>query len=96
MPKSSVLTYGIDKSKGMVTKYPNISVHNVYMFPGIPQLLEKSFEILSEGLFRSHQRFYRKHIYLNLKEHQIVKTLDLLVNEFPQICVGSYPKLDDG
>lgn len=95
VPKSSVLIYGRDKS-GTKTAYPTVSVKNVFVFPGIPQLFKKSFDIICENVFRSQSKFYTKYIYLNIAEHQIVRALDVLIQEFPLVCIGSYPTLSHG
>ena len=46
IPKSARLTYGYDEVTGRKTLFPNVSTRNVYMFPGIPQLMEKLFDLL--------------------------------------------------
>lgn len=63
------------------------------MFPGIPQLLQKSFDILSSTLFRSSERFYTKTIYFNVTEDKIAGALGSVVQEFPDVFIGSYPKM---
>ncbi|CAG9865388.1 unnamed protein product [Phyllotreta striolata] len=73
--------------------YPNVSVQNVYMFPGIPELLRKSFNCVKGAYFKSPERFYTKRLYVNLPESQIVRILDKIVRENPDVQVGSYPKL---
>ena len=44
--KSANLIYGEDKSTGEKTRYPLVNVRNVYMFPGVPVILEKAFPLL--------------------------------------------------
>lgn len=96
VPKSAILIYGHDKNSGTKTKYPAIFVNNVFILPGIPQLFKTSFNIISDKIFKSESRFYTKHIYLNIDEHQIVRALDILIKQFPLVCVGSYPTMSNG
>ncbi|KAF2879981.1 hypothetical protein ILUMI_26192 [Ignelater luminosus] len=89
VPKSAKLTY----LKTAKLNYPNVRVRNVYMFPGIPQLFERSFDMLSSTLFQSPCKFYTKYVYFNVTEDKIAKALDSLVKEFPDVLIGSYPQL---
>ncbi|RZC40960.1 FAD synthase-like, partial [Asbolus verrucosus] len=76
--------------------YPNVQVENVYLFPGIPQLFVRSFDSLSAKLFKSDgSSFYTKCIYVNVTEDKIADQLSRLVAAFPDVQVGSYPKLYD-
>lgn len=65
------------------------------MFPGIPELLQKSFHNLKDVLFVSNKKFHSITVYFNISEEHIAKTLDILVREFTDVQFGSYPKLYD-
>lgn len=91
-----MLIYGHDKSSGATTKYPTISVNNVFILPGIPQFFKVSFNVICDKVFKSESKFYTKHVYLNIAEHQIVNALDILIKQFPLVCVGSYPTMSNG
>lgn len=51
IPESAELHFGEDKSKGVKSRYPIISVKNVTIFPGVPHLLERAFALLGEVIF---------------------------------------------
>jgi len=53
IPKSAKLHFGMNKQTKQIAKYPLVNIRNVYMFPGVPQLLEKSFDMLqvSDGVY---------------------------------------------
>jgi len=72
-------------------KFPAVAVRNVYIFPGIPEYLVRKFEAIKER-FRCEPFLLRK-IYVNEEECLIAPALDMLVAEFSQIDVGSYPKV---
>ncbi|KAF5269660.1 hypothetical protein FQA39_LY08583 [Lamprigera yunnana] len=93
VPQSSVLTFLEDHSESTKPSYPNISVRNVYIFPGIPQLFEKAFDTLSSVLFKSSQKFYTKVVYFNVTEDKIAASLTDITKEYPRVLVGSYPEL---
>ncbi|XP_008198295.1 FAD synthase [Tribolium castaneum] len=88
VPESAKLTFSDQ------TNYPNVSVENVYMFPGIPELFRRSFLTLSSKLFKSDDTvFHCKALYVNLTEDKIADELGKLAADFPDVQVGSYPKL---
>lgn len=63
------------------------------MFPGIPELLKKSFNCVKGAYFKSPERFFMKSVYLKVPESQIIEILEKVVKENPEVQVGSYPKL---
>ncbi|CAG9771065.1 unnamed protein product [Ceutorhynchus assimilis] len=93
IPKSSKLHYKT-KSGGKL-RYPNVSIQNVYMFPGIPELLKKTILEAGSLLFKSDKKFFSKCVYCNLPEYEIVTELQQVVKEFPDVQCGCYPKLFD-
>ncbi|KAG5873837.1 hypothetical protein JTB14_014376 [Gonioctena quinquepunctata] len=92
IPKSAKLTFkeGIQTQK---MTYPNVSINNIYILPGIPELMMKSFEIVRDVALKSKEKFHSKRVYLNAAENEILRVLNILVEEFPDVQFGSYPKL---
>lgn len=88
VPQTAKLFFSDDSN------YPNVVVENVYMFPGIPELFQRSFLSLCPKLFKSEDTvFHCAAIYVNLTEDKIAEELGRLAKEFPDVQVGSYPKL---
>ncbi|NXN96531.1 FLAD1 synthase, partial [Rhinopomastus cyanomelas] len=93
VPESSHLHYGTDGRTGGPFKYPLVSVRNVYIFPGIPALLERALDGLSH-LFGSDRspRFHSRSIYVAADEISIAPTLDQANAAFQgRVSLGSYP-----
>ncbi|XP_009994584.1 PREDICTED: FAD synthase [Chaetura pelagica] len=92
VPESSRLNYGTDGRTGNTFKYPLVSVRNVYIFPGIPALLERALDGLAH-LFRSHQtRFHSRTIYVAADEILLAPVLDQTDAAFRgRVSLGSYP-----
>jgi len=74
-------------------RFPPVVVKNVYIFPGIPEFLKNKFSALRER-FRS-QPFLLRRIYVNEEECLIARHLDTVVEEFGDVMVGSYPKVNE-
>ena len=95
VPSSVKLCYGNDSS-GKPSNFPLISVHNVYIFPGVPQLLEKEFGVLESLLLisNSKKRFFLRKIFLSADETAIASILDEVDEKFKGIVhLGSYPNV---
>ncbi|KAM9623320.1 FAD synthase isoform 1-T1 [Morphnus guianensis] len=92
VPESSYLNYGTDRCTGGTFKYPLVSVRNVYIFPGIPALMERALDGLTH-LFRSEQtRFHTRTIYVAADEILITPVLDQADATFQgRVSLGSYP-----
>lgn len=92
VPQSSCLNYGTDKRTGGSMKYPLISVRNVYLFPGIPFLLQRALDGL-DHLFRNEQvQFFSRDIYVNKDETFIAPVLYKADAKFKKhVSLGSYP-----
>lgn len=92
VPESSYLNYGTDGCTGGTFKYPLVSVRNVYIFPGIPALMERALDGLTH-LFRSEQtRFHTRTIYVAADEILITPVLDQANATFQgRVSLGSYP-----
>merc|ERR1712241_854723 len=91
IPKQAKLNFGTDKATGRPTQYPLISVENVFVFPGIPELLQKAFHNLGGELFGAGDQLVSGAIYLRQDEISITNTLNRLVKNHPNITFGSYP-----
>ena len=73
--------------------FPIVVVENVHIFPGIPELLQKKFESMREK-FRGVP-FQLKRVYVKQGESEIAHDLHLLLDEFPELMLGSYPRINE-
>jgi FAD synthetase len=71
--------------------FPVIIVNNVHIFPGIPELLRKKFDSIRDRF--SGDPFHLKQVYVTRHESDIAQSLHDLLGEFPQLMLGSYPRL---
>ena len=68
-----------------------VVVENVYIFPGIPEALRTKFEAASDRF--SGVPYAIKRVYVKSYESEIVEHLNALLEAFPDLILGSYPKL---
>jgi FAD synthetase len=78
---------------GKGTWFPVVAVENVYIFPGVPEILQRKFERIKET-FREAP-FHLREVFLRADEGQIADILHQLLAEFPDLLLGSYPYLDN-
>jgi FAD synthetase len=71
---------------------PIIKIHNVFIFPGIPRILQERFHAIKER-FRDAP-FYLKNVYVKYGEGIIAEPMNELVAKYPELMLGSYPVLD--
>lgn len=92
VPESTTLKYGIDQTTGEKSMYPLVVVHNVYVFPGVPSLLETAFRRL-EDLFRNPSMgFCTREVYVKDDEFSISAALNEANDKFKEsVTIGSYP-----
>ena len=73
--------------------FPVVIVENVHIFPGIPKLLQKKFHSIKDR-FRGVP-FHLRRIYVTKRESDIAYQLNELLVEFPELMLGSYPKIEE-
>ena len=73
--------------------FPVVVVENVHIFPGIPELFEKKFHSIADRF--SGVPFQLKKIYVRPAESDIAETLNALLREFPELMLGSYPRINE-
>jgi FAD synthetase len=73
--------------------FPVVIVENVHIFPGIPKLLQKKFHSIRDR-FRGVP-FQLCRVYVKQRESDIADHLNDLLVEFPELMLGSYPKIEE-
>jgi molybdenum cofactor synthesis domain-containing protein len=73
--------------------FPLVIVHNVHIFPGVPELLRRKFESARDR-YRGVP-FVLRRVYVKSRESDIAASLHDLLREFPELLLGSYPRIDE-
>jgi len=74
-------------------RFPVVAVKNVYIFPGVPEILVAKFERIKE-MFRQNP-FFVKEVLLGTDESQIADILREIIDRFPELLLGSYPTFNN-
>jgi molybdenum cofactor synthesis domain-containing protein len=70
--------------------FPILSVENIYLFPGVPELFRQKFEGIKER-FRTRP-YFTEVILCRRGESEIAHLLSETLQRFPSIEIGSYPQ----
>jgi molybdenum cofactor synthesis domain-containing protein len=73
--------------------FPLIKFRNVFILPGIPQLLRKKFFAI-EKIF-NEPAVHLKKVYLNESESRVAPVLNDIVRRYKNVKIGSYPVIDN-
>jgi len=73
--------------------FPVIVVENVFIFPGVPEILQRKFRRIRE-MFRD-KPYHLQQVFLRADEGQIAAILNDVLSRFPDLMLGSYPYFDD-
>jgi molybdenum cofactor synthesis domain-containing protein len=90
VPDGARLVYGVPPDP---VRWPVITVRNVFILPGVPAIFRRKFDSVRE-LFRAGP-IHSRSLYSRDGEGVIAAALDAVVEEFPTVAVGSYPRLDE-
>lgn len=74
-------------------RFPTIKVENIYILPGIPEILQQKFLAIKNQF--TVDPYYLKVIYTNEFESVIAVHLNATLREYPELLLGSYPKIGD-
>jgi molybdenum cofactor synthesis domain-containing protein len=74
--------------------FPVVIVHNVHVLPGIPDLLQRKFHSIRER-FRGVP-FVLRRVFVTQRESDIAAVLNALLVEYPELMLGSYPRVGEG
>ncbi|XP_033984060.1 FAD synthase isoform X1 [Trematomus bernacchii] len=92
VPRSANLNYGTDPQTGQLLRYPLVSVRNVYIFPGIPSLMERAFNGLEHLFAGSGTIFHTREVFVDADEAEIANVLTRLQASWSRkVALGSYP-----
>ena len=96
LPESARLLFHSEGQNNAEVNFPLITVHNVFIFPGIPEYLERSFTRFSHMFNAPETKFYLYKLYVSVGESEIADALTNVDSNFKEyLHLGSYPCVDE-
>ncbi len=74
-------------------RFPTFLVENIYILPGIPEIFREKVTAIRERF--ATDPFHLKIVYVNQQETEIADLLHRTLDAFPELLLGSYPKLNN-
>lgn len=74
-------------------RFPTFRVENIYVLPGIPEIFREKVVALRERF--AGAPFHLRIVYLRDMESAIAAHLNRVLEDFPELMLGSYPTLND-
>ena len=93
MRKMAILPAGAKVEEADELWFPLVSVNNVFILPGIPSLFEKKIQSVCEQLVGVPIALRK--VYVTVYESEIAIHLNALMEAFPTLMLGSYPRIDE-
>jgi FAD synthetase len=91
--KMSEVPEGAELIYGGALAFPTMKVENVYILPGIPEILQSKFLSIRERF--TADPFHLRIVYTSEGEGAIAQHLNETLRVFPELLLGSYPKIGD-
>jgi molybdopterin-biosynthesis enzyme MoeA-like protein len=73
--------------------FPTVLVRNVYILPGIPELFQAKILSLRDRFVV--RPYFLRQVLVRDNETRIAEFLNATLTAFPDLLLGSYPKLSD-
>jgi molybdenum cofactor synthesis domain-containing protein len=89
IPEGAQLLHGNGAQR---SRWPVVAIHNVYVLPGVPSILQRKFAMIRDR-FRASP-FFGRSVYSREGEGAIAGILDQAAADFPSVAIGSYPHVD--
>lgn len=74
-------------------RFPTFRVENIYVLPGIPEIFRDKAAAIVRRF--ATDPFHLRVVYSRAPETAIAEALNRTLEEFPELMLGSYPKLND-
>ncbi len=78
---------------GDTLPWPAIAFNNIYILPGIPSIFQEKLQLIRAEL--RGQRPALRSLYLSVDENTVAASLNQVVARFPDLQLGSYPRIGD-
>jgi molybdenum cofactor synthesis domain-containing protein len=72
--------------------WPTIRLRNTWLLPGIPEVFRMKLPLVAARIGTAGRAFVSHAVYVKMDEGALAPLLDRVVEDFPDVSVGSYPK----
>ncbi len=73
--------------------FPAVTVKNIYILPGVPEIFRQKFDMLRERFRESP--FHLTSVFVSIAESVLADHLNAVVARHPELMLGSYPEFSN-
>ena len=88
--RMATLPEGATLVRSPASSFPVVRVQNVWVFPGIPRLMQTKFEDVADHF--AGEQVKRARLYCTQGESEIAHVLAAAQSAYPTVSIGSYPR----
>ena len=88
--KMAIIPFGSELIDNPVSAAPGFILKNVYVFPGVPKILQAMFFELEDKI-SGIKNIFSKNIIVHSAEGEIATFLEEIQNQYSGVNIGSYP-----
>ena len=78
-----------------VSGAPGINIENVYVFAGVPKIMQAMFDAIAPTL-KGGKPTRSRSVSCNIAESHLAEGLGEIQDRYPMLAIGSYPKYQNG
>jgi molybdenum cofactor synthesis domain-containing protein len=93
--KMAYIPQGATLIENPVSGAPGINIGNVYVFAGVPRIMQSMFDAVAPTL-KGGKPVESRSVTADLPESEIADGLADIQLRYPQVAIGSYPKYQNG
>jgi molybdenum cofactor synthesis domain-containing protein len=93
--KMAMIPEGGELIDNPVSGAPGIKIGNVYIFAGVPRIMQSMFDAIAHTL-KGGKPVKSKSVSVDLPESAVADGLGEIQKKFPEIAIGSYPQYRNG
>lgn len=93
--KMAIIPKGACLIPNPVSGAPGINIENVYVFAGVPRIMQAMFDAVKHSLIGGKPVESRS-VTCNIAESHVAEGLELIQNNYPMLAIGSYPQYQNG
>jgi len=88
--KMAHIPVGATLIKNPISAAPGFQLENVFVMPGVPEIIQAMFDGISDRLVGGPPVLTRT-IATDLRESILAEGLEIIQNQYPEVAIGSYP-----
>ena len=93
--KMAIIPKGASLIPNPVSGAPGVNIENVYVFAGVPRIMQAMFDAIKHSL-TGGKPVESRSVTCNIAESHVAEGLGIIQDNYPMLAIGSYPQYQNG